>query len=90
MSFQKILNKYQEIAFSERNNGIRIQGMTQPYWQAYPRNTLSTSNDWAEEVNNPRYILDLLLSIINVSVQTVDIVEGLPGLEFDEVPVAAD
>jgi len=32
-------------------------------------------NDWAEEVGNPRYILDLLLSIINVSVQTVDIVE---------------
>jgi predicted helicase len=41
-------------------------------------------NDWAEEVGNPRYILDLLLSIINVSVQTVDIVNELPKLEFDE------
>lgn len=40
-------------------------------------------NDWAEEVENPRYILDLLLSIINVSVQTVDIVENLPKLVFD-------
>jgi|LSQX01.3.fsa_nt_gb predicted helicase len=40
-------------------------------------------NDWAEEVGNPRYILDLLLSIINVSVQTVEIVEGLPKLEFE-------
>jgi len=40
-------------------------------------------NDWAKEVGNPRYILDLLLSIINVSVQTVDIVNGLPKLEFD-------
>ncbi|MEX2410008.1 MAG: type ISP restriction/modification enzyme [Candidatus Paceibacterota bacterium] len=40
-------------------------------------------NDWAEEVGNPRYILDLLLSIINVSVQSVDIVEGLPKLEFE-------
>jgi len=40
-------------------------------------------NDWAEEVGNPRYILDLLLSIINVSVQTVDIVEGLPRVEFE-------
>ncbi|HLT41762.1 MAG TPA: type ISP restriction/modification enzyme, partial [Sphingobacteriaceae bacterium] len=39
-------------------------------------------NDWAEEVGNPRYILDLLLSIINVSVQTVEIVKGLPSLEF--------
>jgi len=40
-------------------------------------------NDWAKEVGNPRYILDLLLSIINVSVQTVDIVDGLPKLKFD-------
>jgi len=40
-------------------------------------------NDWSEEVGNPRYILDLLLSIINVSVQTVDIVNGLPKLEFE-------
>ncbi|MCB0160528.1 MAG: hypothetical protein KDD83_20490, partial [Caldilineaceae bacterium] len=40
-------------------------------------------NDWADEVGNPRYILDLLLSIINVSVQTVDLVNGLPKLEFE-------
>jgi len=40
-------------------------------------------NDWAEEVGNPRYILDLLLSIINVSVQTVDIVNSLPKVTFD-------
>jgi predicted helicase len=40
-------------------------------------------NDWADEVGNPRYILDLLLSIINVSVQTVDIVEGLPKVKFE-------
>jgi predicted helicase len=41
-------------------------------------------NDWSEEVGNPRYILDLLLSIINVSVQTVDIVKGLPKVKFGE------
>jgi len=41
-------------------------------------------NDWAKEVGNPRFILDLLLSIINVSVQTVDIIEGLPKLNFEE------
>ena len=40
-------------------------------------------NDWSEEVGNPRYILDLLLSVINVSVQTVDIVNGLPKVIFD-------
>lgn len=39
-------------------------------------------NDWADEVGNPRYILDLLLSIINVSVQTMEIVDGLPKLVF--------
>jgi predicted helicase len=40
-------------------------------------------NDWADEVGNPRYILDLLLSIINVSVKTVDIVNGLPGVKWE-------
>lgn len=39
-------------------------------------------NDWAKETSNPRYILDLLLSVINVSVQTVDIVNNLPKIEF--------
>lgn len=41
-------------------------------------------NDWCDEVNNPRYILDLLLGIINVSIQTVDIVNNLPKLNFEE------
>ena len=41
-------------------------------------------NDWSKEVGNPRYILDLLLSIINVSVQSVDIVDSLPKVEFAE------
>ena len=40
-------------------------------------------NDWSAEVGNPKYILDLLLSVINVSVQTVDIVGGLPKVSFD-------
>ncbi len=40
-------------------------------------------NDWSKEVENPSYILDLILSIINVSVQTVDIVNDLPKLKFD-------
>ena len=43
-------------------------------------------NDWAKEVGNPRYILDLLLSIINVSVQTVDIVNSLPKVDFGIEP----
>jgi len=42
-------------------------------------------NDWAEEVGNPRYVLDLLLSIINVSMKTLDIVESLPKLDFEKL-----
>jgi predicted helicase len=40
-------------------------------------------NDWAKEQGKPRYILDLLLSIINVSTQTVDIVNNLPKVKFE-------
>ena len=40
-------------------------------------------NDWAAEVGNPRYILDLLLSVINLSVQTVELVRQLPKIKFE-------
>lgn len=43
---------------------------------------INDPNDWAKEVGNPKYILDLLLSIINLSVQTVDIVNSLPKVDF--------
>lgn len=39
-------------------------------------------NDWAREHRSPRYILDLLLSVINLSIQSVDIIETLPKLKF--------
>jgi predicted helicase len=39
-------------------------------------------NDWAKEHENPSYILDLLLSVITVSVKTVDIVNSLPKVEW--------
>ena len=41
-------------------------------------------NDWAREAGNPRYILDLLHSVINLSVQTVEIVQTLPEVKFEE------
>lgn len=40
-------------------------------------------NEWAIEVGNPRYILDLLLSIINLSLKTMEIVESLPNIDFN-------
>jgi len=40
-------------------------------------------NDWSREHHKPRYILDLVLSVINVSVQTVALVKRLPKLHFE-------
>lgn len=42
-------------------------------------------NDWSKEHNKPRYILDLLLSVINLSVQSVGIINSLPKLTFDNI-----
>ena len=39
-------------------------------------------NAWSLEHDNPRYILDLILSSITVSLKTLDIVENLPDVEF--------
>ena len=41
-------------------------------------------NDWATEHNQPRYILDLLLSVVTVSLETMKIVKGLPKLDFSQ------
>lgn len=40
-------------------------------------------NAWASEHDNPRYILDLILSAITVSLKTLDIVDALPAVDFD-------
>ena len=41
-------------------------------------------NDWAREHNQPRYILDLLLSVIELSVQTAGIVNALPEIDWEK------
>ena len=38
-------------------------------------------NDWCREHGNPRYILELILRVIEVSVRTVKIVAGLPRVD---------
>lgn len=40
-------------------------------------------NDWAIEHNQPRYILDLLLSVMTVSLKTQEIVNSLPEIKFE-------
>ena len=44
---------------------------------------VNNPNDWAIEHDNPRYILDLILSSITVSLKTLDIVDSLPIMNFD-------
>lgn len=47
-------------------------------------------NDWAKEHGKPRYILDLLLSIVNLSLKTLDIVAGLPVIDFEKTQEEAE
>ena len=67
------------------NGKSAIDWIVERYCVSQDKKTLiiNDANDWAKEHGKPRYILDLLLSIINVSVQTVDIMEALPKLKFD-------
>ena len=44
---------------------------------------VNNPNDWAWEHNQPRYILDLILSCITVSLKTLEIVESLPSVDFE-------
>lgn len=39
-------------------------------------------NLWCEENKNPRYILDLLLSVISLSLKTNELIKKLPKIEF--------
>ena len=41
-------------------------------------------NDWADEHNEPRYIIDLVKRIVTVSLETMKIVDSLPALDIIE------
>ncbi|MBR0261854.1 MAG: DEAD/DEAH box helicase, partial [Selenomonadaceae bacterium] len=43
---------------------------------------VNNPNDWTIEHDNPRYILDLILSSITVSLKTLEIVDNLPIIDF--------
>ena len=62
------------------NGKSAIEWIMERYQQTQDKKSLikNNPNDWSIEHNQPCYILDLLLSVINVSVQTVEIVKGLP------------
>lgn len=67
------------------NGKSAIEWIVERYCVSQDKKSLikNDANDWAREHKQPRYILDLLLSVINVSVQTVDIVNALPKLKFE-------
>jgi predicted helicase len=46
---------------------------------------VNNPNDWAAEVGDPRYIVDLLRRIVTVSIKTMEIVKSLPPLGFPPV-----
>jgi len=45
---------------------------------------INDPNDWAKEHNDEKYIFNLLLRVINVSIKTMEIVKTLPRLKFEE------
>jgi hypothetical protein len=67
------------------NGKSAIEWLMERYAVTIDKNSLikNDPNDWGKEHGNPRYILNLMLSIINVSVKTMQIVNALPTLIFD-------
>ncbi|MCD8296806.1 MAG: DEAD/DEAH box helicase family protein [Prevotella sp.] len=67
------------------NGKSAIEWIVERYCVSVDKKSLikNDCNDWARVHHKPRYVLDLLLSVINVSIQTVDIVNTLPKLKFD-------
>ena len=41
-------------------------------------------NDWCEEHGDPKYIFNLILSCLTVSLKTLDIVDSLPEVKFGD------
>ena len=66
------------------NGKSAIEWIMERYAVTQDSKSLITNNpnDWSREHGNPTYIYDLLLSVINLSVQTVDIVNSLPKLKL--------
>ena len=44
---------------------------------------INDANDWCKEVGDEKYIFNLLLRIINLSCQSVDIINSLPKVTFE-------
>ena len=48
---------------------------------------VNDANDWAvEPMGNPRYLLELFMRVVTVSLETMKIVDSLPKLEIMDKP----
>lgn len=67
------------------NGKSAIEWLMERYAVTIDKNSLikNDPNDWGKEHGNPRYIFNLILSVINVSVKTMQIVNALPILTFE-------
>lgn len=67
------------------NGKSAIEWVMDRYQVSQDKNSGLTNdpNDWAKEHNKPSYILDLLLSVIEVSVRTVELVEEVNGINVE-------
>ena len=45
-----------------------------------PSGIVNDPNDWSHEVDDPRYIIDLVARIVTVSIETTKIIDNLPSL----------
>ena len=81
----RITNIPQEAYDYVVNGKSAIEWLMERYAVTIDKNSLikNDPNDWGKEHGKPRYILDLMLSVINVSVKTMQIVNSLPTLRFE-------
>lgn len=61
-----------------------IEWIIDRYWIKTDKTSgiVNDPNDWSREVGDPRYILDLLARVVTVSVETIKIMDALPGLDI--------
>ena len=70
-----------QVAYRYRLNGRSAIEWVMEYYRVKidkDSQIMQDPNKWAKEMMNPRYILDVLLGVINTSIKTMEIVDNLP------------
>lgn len=64
------------------NGKPAIEWVRERYQVSRDKNSgiVNDPNDWCKEHGQPRYVIDLLERVVRVSIETMKIVTGLPGL----------